>query len=49
MSTAAGEPRGEFKNVIRSEAIEEATPVDDYLRALDRMIAETFTARDRCP
>jgi pyrroloquinoline quinone (PQQ) biosynthesis protein C len=47
MSTGAGEHTGEFKNVIRSDAIEEAMPVDDYLRDLDRMIAATFTTRDR--
>jgi pyrroloquinoline quinone (PQQ) biosynthesis protein C len=44
--TAAGQ-KGEFKDVIRSHATEEAVPVDAYLRELDRLIAATFTTRDR--
>jgi pyrroloquinoline quinone (PQQ) biosynthesis protein C len=44
--TAAGQ-KGEFKDVIRSHAIEEAVPVDTYVRDLDRLIAATFTTRDR--
>lgn len=47
MSTAANRQKGEFKDVIRSHAIEEAMPVDEYLRDLDRLIAATFTTRDR--
>jgi pyrroloquinoline quinone (PQQ) biosynthesis protein C len=47
MSTAADRQKGEFKDVIRSHAIEEAMPVDEYLRDLDRLIAATFTTRDR--
>lgn len=39
--------RGEFRNVIRSAAAEEAMPVDAYLADLDRLIAATFTTRDR--
>ena len=47
MSTATGERRGEFRNVIRSSAADEAMPVDEYLHELDRLIAATFTTRDR--
>ncbi len=47
MSSAAGGHASEFKNVIRSSRIDEAMPVDDYLRDLDRLIAATFTTRDR--
>ncbi|MFN8642021.1 MAG: hypothetical protein U0802_10310 [Candidatus Binatia bacterium] len=39
--------RGEFRNVIRSAADQPPMPVDDYLADLDRLIAATFTARDR--
>ena len=35
------EPRREFKDVIKSQAVEEAMPVEEYLRDLDRMIVET--------
>jgi pyrroloquinoline quinone (PQQ) biosynthesis protein C len=47
MSTPAGQQRGEFKNVMRSAQAEEAMPVDQYLADLDRLIAATFTTRDR--
>lgn len=36
------EAKREFKNVIRSTGADEAMPVDEYLRALDRMIVETM-------
>ncbi len=47
MSTAAGGHTGEFRDVIRSHGVDAAMPVDDYLRELDRLIAATFTTRDR--
>ena len=46
MGKVAG-TRGKFRNVIRSTGEERAMPVDEYLRDLDRMIAATFTTRDR--
>lgn len=46
MAKAAG-TRGKFRNVIRSTTAERPMPVDTYLRDLDRLIAATFTARDR--
>jgi len=46
-NSAAGEHRGEFKNVIRSRATDAAMPVDEYLHDLDHLIAATFTTRDR--
>ncbi|MBX3025669.1 iron-containing redox enzyme family protein [bacterium] len=46
MAKAAG-TRGKFRNVIRSVAEERPMPVGTYLRDLDRLIAATFTARDR--
>ena len=39
--------RGKFRNVLRATAEDEAMPVDEYLRDLDRVIAATFTTRDR--
>lgn len=47
MGTAAGGRTGEFKNVMRSRAPETALPVDEYLAELDRLIAATFSTRDR--
>jgi len=47
MSTAAGGQPREFKDVLRSAQAEAAMPVDEYLRDLDRLIAATFTTRDR--
>jgi pyrroloquinoline quinone (PQQ) biosynthesis protein C len=47
MSSAAGEHRREFKNVIKSGGSDAAVPVDQYVRELDELIAATFTTRDR--
>jgi pyrroloquinoline quinone (PQQ) biosynthesis protein C len=41
------EQKAKFKNVIHSAAVAEAMPVDDYLRDLDRMIADIAQTRDR--
>ena len=46
MSDGAGN-RGQFRDVIRSTADEQPMPVDEYLQDLDRLIAATFTTRDR--
>jgi len=37
---------GAFKNVIKSGEVEAAMPPDDYLRDLDRMIAEIMVTKD---
>ena len=47
MSTVAGGQPREFKDVLRGGPGEPAMAVDDYLRDLDRLIAATFTTRDR--
>jgi pyrroloquinoline quinone (PQQ) biosynthesis protein C len=47
MSSAAAGQQGEFRNVIRSDRLEEAMPVGEYLAELDQLIAATFTTRDR--
>lgn len=39
--------RAAFKNVIRTSAMREATPVDEFLRELDDIIATTLVTRDR--
>jgi Iron-containing redox enzyme len=36
------EPRREFKEVVKSAAVEEAKPVDAYLRELDELIVRTM-------
>ena len=46
MSSSTQQERGKFKNVIHTQDIEEAMPVDEYLRDLDRMIVETFRTKD---
>lgn len=46
MSTRTQQEKGKFKNVIHTQGVEEAMPVDDYLHDLDRMIVETFRAKD---
>ena len=46
MSDGAGN-RGQFRDVIRSTADDQPMPVDEYLQDLDRLIAATFTTRDR--
>src|SRR5262250_1603641 len=45
MSSSTHE-KGKFKTVIHSHDDEDAMPVDDYLRDLDRMIAQTFRTKD---
>ncbi len=47
MSRAVAGQQGEFRNVIRSDRLEEPMPVGEYLAELDRLIAATFTTRDR--
>ena len=47
MTSTAGTHKGEFRDVIRSGAADQAMPVDDYLRDLDRLIGATFRTRDR--
>jgi pyrroloquinoline quinone (PQQ) biosynthesis protein C len=47
MAVNVEEQKAKFKNVIHSDVIEQAMPADEYLRDLDRMIAELYTTRDR--
>jgi pyrroloquinoline quinone (PQQ) biosynthesis protein C len=47
MSATVEERKAMFKNVIRSDAVEEAMPVDDYLRELDAMIGRLAQTKDR--
>jgi pyrroloquinoline quinone (PQQ) biosynthesis protein C len=47
MATSVEQQKAKFKNVIRSEGVEEAMPVDDYLRDLDQMIASICQTRDK--
>jgi pyrroloquinoline quinone (PQQ) biosynthesis protein C len=47
METGIEERKAKFKNVIRTSAVEEAMPVDDYLSDLDRMIADICQTKDR--
>ncbi len=44
---SAEKGKGAFKNVIRSDSVEQALPVDDYLRSLDAMIADICQTRDK--
>jgi len=46
MPASVEEQKAKFKNVIRSVAVEEALPVDDYLRSLDQMITDICRTRD---
>jgi len=46
MTSAVEQQKARFKNVIRSAGVEDAMPVDDYLRDLDRMIAGICQTRD---
>lgn len=41
------ERKAAFKNVIRSEGVEEPMPVDEYLHSLDEMIAAICQTRDK--
>jgi pyrroloquinoline quinone (PQQ) biosynthesis protein C len=45
--TTAEQPKRDFKNVIRTTHIEEALPIDTYLRSVDQMIADICQTRDR--
>jgi pyrroloquinoline quinone (PQQ) biosynthesis protein C len=47
MDASIEDRKAKFKNVIRSGEAEQAMPVDDYLKDLDRMIAEICRAKDR--
>lgn len=47
MGSAVEQPHGKFKDVIRSTAVEAAQPIDDYLRSVDQMIADTCQTRDK--
>ncbi len=47
MTATVEDRKAMFKNVIHSDAIEVAMPVDEYLRDLDRMIEGICQARDR--
>jgi pyrroloquinoline quinone (PQQ) biosynthesis protein C len=47
MSTTAEDRKGKFENVIRSDAVGKAMPVDEYLKDLDRMIREISRTKDR--
>lgn len=46
MATSEDARRAAFKNVIRSSAVLEAAPIDDFLRELDEIIATTLRTRD---
>lgn len=47
MATTEEARRAAFKDVIRSTAVAEAKPVDDFLRELDEIIATVLVTRDR--
>jgi pyrroloquinoline quinone (PQQ) biosynthesis protein C len=47
MDASIEERKAKFKNVIHSQAIEDAMPIDDYLADLDRMIAGICQTKDR--
>jgi pyrroloquinoline quinone (PQQ) biosynthesis protein C len=47
MDASIEDRKAKFKNVIRSDRVEESIPVDEYLKDLDRMIAEICQAKDR--
>lgn len=47
MANTIEDRKAKFKNVIRSEAVEEAMPVDEYVRDLDRMIESICKTKDR--
>jgi len=47
MATTVEDRKAMFKNVIRSGAIEEAMPVDDYVKDLDSMIEQICQNKDR--
>lgn len=45
--TTTDDKRAAFKNVIHGAGVEEAMPIDDYLREVDDMIADICRSRDR--
>lgn len=47
MAATVEDRKAMFKNVIRSGAVEEAMPVDEYVKDLDRMIEQICQNRDR--
>jgi pyrroloquinoline quinone (PQQ) biosynthesis protein C len=47
MATTVEQQQREFKNVIRTQAVEPAMPVDEYLRALDQLIVDICQTRDQ--
>lgn len=47
MATTVEDRKATFKNVVRSGAVEEAMPVDDYVRDLDAMIEQICQNKDR--
>lgn len=47
MNTSVEERKAAFKNVIRTQGVEQPEPIDDYLRSLDQMIAEICQTRDK--
>jgi len=47
MDASIEDRKAKFKNVIHSDRAEEAMPVDEYLKDLDRMIAGICQAKDR--
>jgi pyrroloquinoline quinone (PQQ) biosynthesis protein C len=47
MDASIEDRKAKFKNVIRSDEAEQAMPVDEYLKDLDRMIADICRAKDR--
>ena len=47
MGSGVEHHQGKFKNVIRSDAVEAALPIDDYLQSLDQMIVDICKTRDQ--
>ena len=46
MAISVDEQKAKFKNVIRTAGVEEALPIDDYLRSIDQMIVDICQTRD---
>jgi len=47
MSTSAEPQQAKFKNVIRSAGVQEAMPIDEYLRDVDQVIVDVCRTRDK--
>ena len=47
MATSVDEQKAKFRNVIRSDRVDAAMAVDDYLQSLDQMIKDICQTRDK--